>query len=246
MTTLRQILTGDETLPGGVILTALGHNHGAPLVWRGDDDDRPTGGDTAWTGYDGLDRPTFYKGALTVDVLETATHLEVYCTTWGDYVGDDLQRSNHRSLLRDFPDTFVDVDWGSYDTHSLAMDLDQEIDHEDLLYVVDILRKLADDYPLYDEEDHSELESELEESDWESHGAYDLRRELQEVLGDDDAELADNVTEEALRDAWLESRERGSGDEWFAETAVSGAYRNFAEVAQTLATRILAERVSRS
>ena len=44
----------------------------------------------------------------------------VGCLWWGDYTGDDIARSNHRSLLRDFPDTFVHL-IDAYHAHGLAL-----------------------------------------------------------------------------------------------------------------------------
>lgn len=109
--------------------------------------------------------------------------------TYGDYVGSCVERSNHRSLLRDFPDVFVEISYG-YGGYALAIPLfvpaegvaraygplngepgsgwtyNLDTPHyaldraEDL---ADILDHLAYDYPLYDEEDHSELERELAE-----------------------------------------------------------------------------------
>ena len=44
----------------------------------------------------------------------------VPCTTWGDYVGDDVQRSNWRSILRDFGHAVRDV-VADYGTHFLII-----------------------------------------------------------------------------------------------------------------------------
>ncbi len=100
-------------------------------------------------------------------------------TGWGDYAGDGVQRSNHRSLLRDFPDTFVEVslDFG-YST--LALPIDAPIGER----LLAVLRELLDEYPLYDESDHSELEMEVMAEDWESYAYSDACRDLSQRLED--------------------------------------------------------------
>lgn len=120
------------------------------------------------------------------------THFEVPVTLWGDYVGSGVERSNHRSLLRDYPETFVDV-YGDYSSHYLVIpvaNLTQEL--------VDTFTGLRYEYPLYDESDHSELEMELADEAWDAYVKWDLPRALREAGVSD--EVLDEISDEDLRE----------------------------------------------
>jgi hypothetical protein len=100
--------------------------------------------------------------------------------TYGDYSGDTVTRSNHRSLLRDFPDVFVEGRY-SHGGRELFIPLfvpaedpsdpSFEYSYPDGVSAAHYHREAADylasqlealmDYPLYDEQDHAELETEL-------------------------------------------------------------------------------------
>lgn len=94
-------------------------------------------------------------------------------TAWGDYVGSMVERSNCRAMLEDFPETFVEVR-GDYGSKCLAVFADAAIPE----LVADVIRALAE-YPLYSDEDHSNLEMEETEEAWEQYAESDLTRELE-------------------------------------------------------------------
>ena len=79
---------------------------------------------------------------------------------WSDSMGygaDAVNASNYRSLLRDFP-TVVESTYERMGTH---LQLVARISDSALLaYLLEVLTGLCNDYPLYDEEDHSALEDE--------------------------------------------------------------------------------------
>jgi hypothetical protein len=100
------------------------------------------------------------------------THLVIDFTAWGDYSGDSCNRSNQRSLLRDFPRS-VTMITGGFGYSALVVSLRSV--NEGLF---DALSGLAD-YPLYDEEDHSALEMECADEAWEQFAKSDLRRDLE-------------------------------------------------------------------
>jgi hypothetical protein len=172
----------------------------AELVWHGQhmergqydrwywiDTPNPVGGETVSMGSLGMQ----YVGPG-----ETATHYEIPVTAWGDYFGDGVSRSNYRSLLRDFPDTFVEVK-GDYFSQYLAIPVDSLTDE-----LLDIATGLVEQYPLYDEEDHSELETEeLDEQlgDW---IISDIRSDLRREHGKEDAFLSDDTIRELFYE-WL-------------------------------------------
>lgn len=104
---------------------------------------------------------------------ETATHVAIPSTGWGDYAGDDITRSNNRSMLRDLPDLVVEhTGWYGYSV--LVIPLDVEIEEHVEEWLTNLL-----DYPLWDESDHSDLVMELEQEAWDDWGRDDLIREVE-------------------------------------------------------------------
>jgi len=97
-------------------------------------------------------RPTFYRFPYTL---------------WGDYIGDAVQRSNHRSILADFPDIFSDF-VGFPGAHELILPA-EGIDADTLDELIRIGQHIRDDYPLYSDEDHSNLEMELADEAWDAY-----------------------------------------------------------------------------
>jgi len=168
-----------DTEPTRVVRDLVTEQGNAPtlLSWQGEQYDHkasPVGGESVGMGVNAMMTATGH------DWSDTPTHIEVRNTAWGDYCGGTAERSNARSLARDFPETFVTVT-GGFGSEYLALPIDAEIPE----YLYDLLVSLADDYPLYDESDHSELESEIERECWESYGRYDLTREILAELGDE-------------------------------------------------------------
>lgn len=104
--------------------------------------------------------------------------------SYSDYSGSTYTASNYRSLLRDYPDTFVEVSYG-HGGHELAIPLFVPTDHRTFVMhqfdtphydrdraegLAGVLLGLAEDYPVYDEEDMTRYEDELIEEvqadDW--------------------------------------------------------------------------------
>ncbi len=89
--------------------------------------------------------------------------------THGDYAeGSTVAESNYRSLVRDFPGVFVEVNY-AYCTQTLMIPVmvpstptDEDTAHYDPEWADGVASAIEGllDYPLYDEEDHSELEQE--------------------------------------------------------------------------------------
>lgn len=146
-----------------------GHEHG--YVWR--DKPAPEPGESArMSDFRHLGSP---RGASAV-ATTAATHVSVPCTLAGDYCGDDVQASNFRALVRDYPDTFIETN-GDYCAHQLVIALDQEIDDS----LLEILYDLRDDYPVYDEEDHSCYQMEQAWESWDSWLRYDIVRIMRDI-----------------------------------------------------------------
>jgi hypothetical protein len=214
--------------------------------------DAPTGGETAaWSNF----RAPYGD--------ETATYFEVPVTCWGDYVGSDIERSNHRSLRRDYPETFVDAT--AYPgAHTLMVpvaslaalidvDDDGEIDDDAAQDLVNIFTALRDEYPLYDEEDSSALVTELADEAWNAYASWDLRRDLRDAVysilvyhvnSADVDDATDHIVDE-IDDADL--RERFYTAVWesneypYAETADSVVFPMWDDVVNRLAEHYAAD-----
>ena len=96
-------------------------------------------------------------GDMESATRETASHVVIRYASYSDYSGSDVEASNYRSLLRDFPGRFVEL-YGDYGTSALMLPvscLDE--------LVLEAITGLAD-YPLYDEEDSSALVMEWTQS----------------------------------------------------------------------------------
>lgn len=163
---------------------------------------------------------------------DLATHWEVLGTNWGDYSGSDYNRSNCRSILRDYPEIFIEVR-GGFNSSYLALALDAEVDE----HVIDELASLLD-YPVWDEGDHAELLAQIEQESWDSWGASDLRREVLRLAGCDEERVDEWLDRTDFTDlAWSEEvREQEAiwSLYFVAETAVSGYWEGFVDWAQAI------------
>jgi hypothetical protein len=128
---------------------------------------------------------------------ENATHVVLGLTVWSDYSGSTVERSNERSLLEDYPQTFIRL-YGGYGTSGLMLPVDRPADwfadDEDggidrWQGLLEDLAKLAD-YPLYSEEDLSALETEIADEAWADYLRSDVLADLAKA----------GVPDEALQD----------------------------------------------
>lgn len=90
-----------------------------------------------------------------------------------DYYGQSttVDRSNFRSLLRDFGNAFIPVSYSNVDVlGGFPLSMPDE--------AWDTVISLASDYPLYDESDHSELESEEITASWDEFVWSDMYRAM--------------------------------------------------------------------
>lgn len=105
-----------------------------------------------------------------------------------DYSGDLVEVSNHKALLEMMPDSYTDgleyLDYsGGYGTFGLAIRFDAVAEA-----LIESLEGL-EDYPVLDEDLHSQLEMESQNEAWES----DIRSDFKKALG------------KALFQAWVDS-----------------------------------------
>lgn len=201
-------------------LVTLGH--GEPVTGY----DIPEPGVDTWTYGDWMDAQPFVT-------RETATHILVPYTSYSDYSGSTVEASNHRSLLRDYADTFVDVH-GGYDTRALLLPVDWTPPGDGSDGLLDALESLSD-YPLYDEEDHSALEDELAQDAWEQYLSYDVNSAL------DDSDVPDEILDatdgDTLRELFYEiTYEQPHGPE--CEDAVSAYFPFFDDTVAEIARQL--------
>lgn len=112
---------------------------------------------------------------------------------------DTYTASNLRSLTRDYHPRVVTY---GYYNGEIGVVLLASLDDD----MVDMLVGLRQDYPVYDEEDHSALESELAYDAWDQYVWMDLCSDLQDrldALGVDPAPLVEDIAPEATVKDWF-------------------------------------------
>lgn len=169
------------------------------------------------TFYDQVDLPHLY---------------EIKALWWGDYIGDDISRSNHRSLARDYPNQFLHLT-SVHDAHGLA--LLPTFSNQQL--TSQLLR--LDIHPLYDEQDHSLLVDELAYGMWDGVLELDVPAQLREQHGIDCDRLG--ISNDQLRDLFY-TLQGEYGDE-HAPDAVSVEFPSQDRVVADMAGMIRSSRL---
>lgn len=192
-------------------------NQGGMYPWSYEPAPLPDNGENIWCSdiseVDKNEKPDLYEFPLTV---------------WGDYVGSSVERSNYRSLIRDFPLVFIPCGYG-YNGNSLFIRADYAgIDAQDLFTIGE---ELIHSYPAYDEEDVSFLEMELADEAWSAYMYADLSRDLRNANVD-----IDRIPEDELRDHFYE--ETMNGDESpYCESADSVVFPAYESTLEALVKR---------
>lgn len=141
---------------------------------------------------------TVHLGGTTCDRTPwrelTRPLVAIDATAYSDYSGSSVERSNHRVMLadEDMAPHLVRV-IGSHGTAMLAYFPTDESMPDDAHSAPEPLRDAIAamaDYPILDDDDHSELETELETEAWAGHGREDFKRAFGAVLNpfDDDGQ----------------------------------------------------------
>lgn len=124
--------------------------------------------------------------------------------TSGDYVGSTVETSNRRV----FEEIFAGRDWWEtrywgYGASGIAVsaNVKNEATEEDLEELFGFLFGL-EGYPLADEDDHTEVEMELQQENWIDYGTSDFRAELTRVLDEEFEPLVDALPKEALQSVY--------------------------------------------
>lgn len=129
------------------------------------------------------------------------TYVRVPCLYQGDYAGVGLVgESNVRSWEREFPGTYI-VQYSGYGYRAILVRLSAYLIREDVRRAVDGLCE----YPLLDEDDHSDLEMERGGEWLETDGLRDLWRSLVRLgMVSDDTEY----TDQWVATLWRETSDR--------------------------------------
>lgn len=142
--------------------------------------------------------------AIPLTVIEIATG--------SDYSGNLVEVSNFRMLKREFP-WLVELS-GGYGTRGLAYLGKRKNQNPALIEAIDSLT----DYPIYSDDDHSELEWERAREAWSEDygGRHDFRRALaayfDEVYAPDEHDL-DEIDDKRIDQLWYDCAERLMGGE---------------------------------
>jgi hypothetical protein len=193
---------------------------------------------------------------------QQATHVLINYTGWSDYSGSTVERSNYRSLLRDYPETFTDV-YGDHGTAQLLLSVRWTPPDDGRAGLLDDIRALAD-YPLYDEEDHSALEMELADEAWDAYLSSDVSYALYETSESPEAmdDMLDAIAEvdaqrasafgpkmnpewgkpDTLRDMFYESLRDMDSDPYSEDAVGSVVFPYFDKQVAIIAERLWAER----
>jgi hypothetical protein len=103
-----------------------------------------------------------------------------------------VDRSNYRSLHRDYPEVWTDTSY--VNVNALGAFVDDLTDD-----LVEILTGLREQCPLYSDDDHSELESEEIAESWEQYVRYDIGSEIRRVMPDE-GDQWDALSDDEQRD----------------------------------------------
>lgn len=167
-------------------------------------------------------------GGATPDF--TPTHVEVPCTVWGDYVGGTAERANCVWLRDNYGENVITVT-GDYGSEWIVLPLDAEVPYT----LADDIVALAD-YPLFDDEVMSEVETQLADEAWDCYLTYDVTRELAARGVDIDSEAFD-VNAYRGRFYTLTGE---MPEPYYAESAVGVVFPCMSDVLDVLAAEILA------
>lgn len=169
--------------------------------------------------------------------------VEITLASYSDYGGNDFDAANVRALGENF--SWVSTRTGGFHGEGAAwIQLGKLPGETTIAEALDQLEELADvldgltDYPLIDEETHSQYVGELAEEAWDQYLESDVRSELAELLGCDESDLDDfRFSEDEIRELYYSFED----NEWNCETATSVVNGRHDEAVQAIADHIIRE-----
>lgn len=153
--------------------------------------------------------------------FETDAHGEWFEPNYmasSDYSGSLVEESNRKTWLEEIdPESRCTVVlYGSHGTESIAVKIARLTPEQ-----VETLEKLAD-YPLIDEEAHSNLEIERQQEDWESWARSDWKRALEDEFNVD---LDDMAQADLDASFWQNQNIQDRRGDWFFAEGISTCFR---------------------
>lgn len=229
-----------NTEPAGEWLLANLGTEVRAYRWLGNDD--PANCSSLWFGWSALMDEQSDSGYVRNTYGDAPRYVSVPLTLWGDYAGDTLTRSNHECLMAEL-EQFGAVDVrGDYSSHMLVLPATVRLP----LDMLESLRTLCHDYPVWDESHMSELEWTLAEESWEEWARADLRSDLAARVpngfdGDADAwwSAVDEIGNEPLREAFYRAVE-DSPEPYRGEGATSVHFPRWGGIVEDIAAAIVA------
>lgn len=156
------------------------------------------------------------------DLYHIVPLAEISYATGSDYSGGLVTRSNYLVIEQmaeedeDLAD-FLVFTYGGYGTYGvfIRLDLDDEVPDE----LIDVVSALSD-YPLLDDDHHSNLEIEAEDEAWSDWGRSDFHRALEKShLALDHEEIIEDLTDDQLDELWrIGADQHGDGGVIHEET----------------------------
>lgn len=222
------MLDVEETVSAASLLDVLGNEN----LYLMAPEDAVDGGDSVYA--DRAYHPSRYCSWWG----EGVQYVSIRDAGWGDYVGSVWNRSNFRVLMESHREHLVEIRY-AHGGHGLLVRLDSQIPQDLYDSIVGLLN-----YPVIDESDCSELESEIEQENWESWGRSDWMREIRKAASKHDPEEdVDELDEEGRADALFEEvRSTGLMLDWVSESADSGYWTDFERAAAQVWEQMRKER----
>ena len=215
----------------------LDNLYNKPAVYRYLGEESPADMSVLHAGWGGLVHEKSEGGYVESAYPDAPRFIGVPCTTWGDYCGDDVQRSNHRCLEKELEPYGVKEVRGDFYSFWLVLPADAMLPE----HLLNGLREIADEYPIWDESDYSELEWELQQSDWEDWACMEFRTFLHNaVTGEGPESWVANLSDEQLGDMVWEAMSNDEVD-WQNETATGGYFRGLEELADRIGSEHMAQ-----
>lgn len=133
---------------------------------------------------------------------KNGNYIELPYCTYSDNSGGTVERSNNRCIVEDFKQHLGNgmyQVYGGYGTSAILVSVDFFNSNEELQDAIEGLLQ----YPIYSEDDHSNLEMEIEDEDWDSYRRDELISMLEDAgieydedtLYDDFRNVQDRISE---------------------------------------------------
>ena len=198
------------------------------------------------------DANSFAMQDLETCPAEDAQFVVVPVTGYSDYSGGSVERSNFRSLQKyyendhegEFPDGDFVTSYGGYDSNELLMrvrrSFDDESQRQRYIELIGTCAALAEQYPLFDEEDESELVREEADNSWDQwlrsdiyhdltdpdRASPDYRERMWDAVINPEAmeDMLDAIPDDVLKEEFYSAYYQDCNEYPYWETGSSGIY----------------------